>query len=122
MTREQWRDYYHRNKDQRNKAVARNVRRLRERRTRLINEYKNKPCADCGGTFHFSAMDFDHRPNTKKLKEISRAIHLGWSWERIEKEIAKCDIVCANCHRVRSWKRLQSKRSSRVAERATDNR
>ena len=65
-------------------------------------------CADCGWgawdpAFHHSAMDFDHRPGARKSLNVSRM--MTYSWERIEAEIAKCDIVCARCHRLRTHAR-----------------
>src|SRR5690606_5591852 len=48
-------------------------------------------------------LDFDHLPGVDKKFEISRAVNASTrSWARIEKEIAKCEVVCANCHRRRT--------------------
>jgi hypothetical protein len=49
-------------------------------------------------------LEFHHRE--PKLKEIvvSKALDWGWSIERILNEIAKCDVLCANCHRKQHWK------------------
>lgn len=73
----------------------------------LCNAAKDRPCADCGGVFHYSAMDFDHRgqrgiPSDTKMKQLAIM-----SASRFADEVAKCDVVCANCHRVRTWKRRQ---------------
>lgn len=67
-------------------------------------ELKNNPCMDCGGSFHYSAMDFDHRDKTSKVKNVG---HIVSSMRLLLEEIAKCDLVCANCHRIRTWKRLR---------------
>lgn len=56
-------------------------------------------------------MDFDHVTGTK-LGEISNLIHGGQSWGRIATEIDKCELVCANCHRVRTWRRWQDEADS----------
>lgn len=78
----------------------------RQRKTqnkRYIDSLKNVPCADCGGRFPAVCMDFDHRPGETKTGEISgftRGI------EALKREIAKCDLVCANCHRIRTAKRI----------------
>lgn len=68
------------------------------------------PCADCGDTFpgRPEVMDFDHRDPSTKNFTMARA---RWKkWETIELEMAKCDIVCANCHRTRTVKQgIQSK-------------
>jgi hypothetical protein len=65
---------------------------------------KQKPCADCGGTFHPVAMDFDH-VRGEKLNEVSTLLRTGSSLETLKAEIAKCDVVCSNCHRVRTFTR-----------------
>lgn len=50
-------------------------------------------------------MDFDH-VRGDKISNISDMMGC-FGWDAIEQEIAKCDIVCANCHRERTWKRQQ---------------
>ena len=77
-----------------------------------LQRYKESyPCADCGGNFHFAAMDFDHVSNDK-LDSVSRMTSRG-SWIKVLAEIEKCDLVCSNCHRVRTYNR----RYDLVAER-----
>jgi len=51
-------------------------------------------------------MDFDHVRGEKVLS-ISAMVHKGFSWESILAEIAKCDVVCSNCHRIRTAARGQ---------------
>ena len=70
-------------------------------RIELFIEAKNQPCMDCGNRYHPVAMDFDH-VRGEKYKEITLMIAGGSSMERIKEEIAKCDIVCSNCHRIRT--------------------
>ncbi len=73
-------------------------------------KHSDVPCLDCGGVFPFIAMDFDHRPKEEKCFNISTRGDLKATPERIakwEKEIAKCDLVCANCHRVRTQDRYK---------------
>lgn len=78
----------------------------------LINQIKDVPCKDCGGKFPPCSMDFDHRPGTKKAFNMA---HLaGQSEIRIRAEAVKCDIVCANCHRVRTFKRGREKALERL--------
>ncbi len=67
---------------------------------------KDKPCADCGGQFAPEAMDFDHRPGTDKLDDVGKLVSGRYSWDKVQAEIAKCDLVCANCHRIRTKQRL----------------
>ena len=61
---------------------------------------KNKPCQDCGRTYPHYVMDFDHLEN--KEFTLSNARQGGMSKQRILKEIKKCELVCANCHRIRT--------------------
>jgi len=58
-------------------------------------------CADCGYNAHPSALDFDHLPGS--IKEHRLASMSGGSTKaKIDAEIAKCEVVCANCHRIRT--------------------
>ena len=71
----------------------------------MIRDMKSVPCMDCGQTFTPECMDFDHRPGVDKRFQISQS---SWRTEQeIQAEIAKCDVVCANCHRARTKQRLQ---------------
>ena len=71
---------------------------------RLWDYKQGKKCADCPQTDP-RVFEFDHLPEFTKSKDISAMIRDGNSWERILEEIAKCDIVCANCHRIRGYER-----------------
>lgn len=66
-------------------------------------EAKNKPCVDCNKIYAPSAMEFDHRDPTTKYKQVSQLV---WrtSLNNLKAEIAKCDVICRNCHRGRSHK------------------
>jgi len=76
-----------------------NQKRHTESKARAI-EYKGGFCNDCGGTFHQSVYDFHHiDPNEK---DSSWSLHR--SWEYLKKELDKCILLCANCHRIRHWK------------------
>lgn len=70
-----------------------------------VDVLKDVPCADCGRRFPPCAMDFDHRDGEEKIIEVSSLSKRG-SKKRLMDEIAKCDVVCACCHRVRTFKRL----------------
>ncbi len=99
------RQYYHLNRDQQLPlAIARRQRSYAIKR-KFIDEIKSQPCADCGKRFASCAMDFDHRDGQEKLANIAHMGVRNWSLEKIKSEIKKCDIVCANCHRVRTYNR-----------------
>jgi len=68
-------------------------------------EIKSNPCHDCGGVFDICCMDFDHRAGTEKKYNIGSMFAHHYSRELIESELAKCDLVCANCHRIRTRER-----------------
>ncbi len=62
-------------------------------------------CTDCGYSADPVALDFDHLPGTTKKYRI--ACMAGMSRALIDAEIAKCEVVCANCHRIRTAQRLK---------------
>lgn len=72
----------------------------------LVDNLKLKPCMDCAEQFPPCAMDFDHRPGENKIAGIGQMQH--WKPSRIIEEIAKCDLICANCHRIRTYDRIQN--------------
>lgn len=98
------REWYHRNR-----AVEAEKQRLRriERRIKvqayIIFVKESNPCTDCNQYYSHYQMDFDHLGD----KEFTIARHGGSkSLDTVKAEIEKCEIVCANCHRQRTWERL----------------
>lgn len=88
------------------KAQKAAKRREAEKRS-LVRELKNTACADCGQCFSSEAMDFDHVPGRGgKLGNVSGRATL----RSILNEARKCDVVCANCHRVRTERRRKDRR------------
>lgn len=67
---------------------------------------KGKPCLDCGEIFPVVCMDFDHIDDNKDFNISSDG--LSKSKKAILEEIKKCEIVCSNCHRLRTYNRLYS--------------
>lgn len=86
------------------------VRRANRKKREKFNQLKTGPCADCGGTFHPYVMDFDHREGTEKCFAISLAANMNIAWDRVLAEVAKCDLICANCHRMRTWNQIEARR------------
>lgn len=72
-----------------------------DERQKIIKAAKARPCMDCGMSYPYYVMDLDHRDN--KFKAVS-AMH-SYSISRLLVEIEKCDVVCANCHRERTYSR-----------------
>lgn len=93
------RAWFKANPDRRN-AKAREDRR--RRREWLDSLKADKPCLDCGGEFPPYVMDFDHRDPATKLHNVARMLDRNRPETEILAEIAKCDLVCANCHRIRT--------------------
>ena len=65
-------------------------------------EIKSKPCTDCGGTFPICCMDFDHKHDAVKAYNIGSMFAHHYSRELIQTELDKCELVCSNCHRIRT--------------------
>jgi hypothetical protein len=84
-------------------------RQARDRNKDYVREIKEKTqCSDCGKVYHYSQMDFDH-VDGKKKHNIARYANSAVSIKTIKDEIAKCQVVCANCHRYRTWLRTQER-------------
>lgn len=97
-------DHYAKNKQAYvSRAAARKAENLA-----LVRSAKDRPCLRCGGSFHFSVMDLDHRPGERKLFALSSPKALGGSRQVLLDEIQKCDVLCANCHRYVTWCRANN--------------
>lgn len=81
--------------------------RYREKMRLYLRTLRENPCLDCGIQYPFYVMDFDHTRGEKKF-DIGRAIVNPVSKKRLEEELAKCDLLCANCHRTRTYKRANN--------------
>lgn len=64
-------------------------------------EYLNGKSCGCGEN-RVPCLEFDHRDPSQKCHGISFMVKGGFKWEKILAEIKKCDLVCANCHRMRT--------------------
>lgn len=81
----------------------------RQPRVEITDQAKLTGCADCGlvNAEHPEIFDFDHRPGVVKVARVSSLLTKG-TVEDLVAEIAKCDVVCANCHRIRTRSRENS--------------
>lgn len=95
---------YHLGEGQKDKAKERSTRK-RTIQAQVFNEYKEQQgCIDCGESYPYWMLEFDHLPGHKKVGnpyQLAREFSLAKGWE----EIAKCDVVCANCHKIRTYTR-----------------
>lgn len=81
-----------------------------------MQELKSKPCADCGLSFPACCMDFDHRVGTIKEYNIGTMFAHHYGLPLIRAEVEKCDLVCSNCHRIRTRdRRLGNGRNKKAA-------
>jgi hypothetical protein len=85
--------YKEKGRRSRDKIIADNKHR--------IEELKAAGCVDCGRTGPSYCFDFDHL--TDKSFNVSEQMWLRW--EKLSVEIAKCEVVCAWCHRIRTHNR-----------------
>lgn len=102
--------YYYKsaNKKKHNICKPCKLGRLQEHRQAMrkwVNDWKEEMgCSECGFKGHHFQLDLDHTdPSTKANKGNHRSFEPGWSKERITLEIQKCVILCANCHRMKTF-------------------
>ena len=98
----------HRIRTQKQRSTTQNPQR-QAFHAKVTSLKEGNPCKDCGVTFPPVAMDFDHVSGDKMLN-VSSMRHLAWG--AVLAEIAKCELVCANCHRVRTWQQKNQKVAS----------
>lgn len=93
------REWYEGHREQHKANVRRRNNRVRgEHMARLGAYLLEHPCVDCGEA-DVRVLEFDHDDPASKLNEVTRLANLSLPWWRVEAEIAKCSVRCANCHR-----------------------
>ena len=90
---------------------------MRRRNKAIVNAAKSRPCADCGLIYPSYVMDFDHVRGRKLGTNAHMKTYVPPA--ALAAEIAKCDVVCANCHRIRSHTRAQREQPTRGTARMT---
>ena len=97
--------HYQNNKDYyKQKAAKRNMVIIAENKRRVYEFLSENPCIDCGEKDPI-VLEFDHVRGTKRT-EVSVLANGGFSWETVKKEMDKCDIRCANCHKRKTVKQF----------------
>ena len=92
------------------RARSRDALIIQDNQRKLAEYLRSHPCVDCG-QIDVRVLEFDHVHGNKSYN-IARMISEGFSWSTIEVEIAKCEVRCANCHRIKtgekngSWRNL----------------
>lgn len=98
--------HYAANKDYYRKRNSAQAKRI----TNYIRAAKiAKLCADCKLSHPYWRLDFDHLDGAKKTAVLSSSRVRFWGLERVKLEMAKCELVCANCHRDRTQRRRNSR-------------
>lgn len=85
------------------RAKGRNIRVYEENRTRLYEYLSAHPCVDCNCADP-RVLEFDH-VHGSKIDAVTRLLSKRLCWSTIEAEIAKCEVRCANCHRIKTSER-----------------
>lgn len=102
------RKQYLENKEQQLKTIRKGKKARQATSREYILELFKGGCVDCGITDP-EVLEWDHLRDKEQL--ISKLLAEGPSKARLDKELAKCDLVCANCHKKRTYKRTPSYRS-----------
>lgn len=107
--KERSREYYAANREKHLVVIKeRKQRILKETREKYLRYLLDHPCVDCGET-DVRVLEADHIRD--KQYTISIMINDGYSWPKILAELKKCEIVCANHHRIRTYERCGSYRN-----------
>lgn len=94
------REWYKNNKEHQKSKTKADKIKVRE----LLRNQKSGPCTDCKVSYPYYVMDWDH-VSGEKVANVGTMTHQGALKKALD-EIAKCELVCANCHRIRTHKRI----------------
>lgn len=98
--RERKAEWYRENREIQYARVKANQQRVKQ----WVDDYRRQcKCSRCPET-HPATLDFHHRDPMTKKANVSHIYLKGWSLRKVQEEIAKCDILCSNCHRKLHWK------------------
>lgn len=87
--------------------------RVKEGKVKLEKYLMGHPCVDCGNS-DIRVLEFDHVKGNKRF-DIGKAVNSKYGWETVLEEIEKCEVVCANCHKIRTNERCNSWRSTKLS-------
>lgn len=106
--RANWKRWYDNNKKVHIARVRRNEKDRKRRMKEWFDAYKASLKCEACGFAHPAALDFHHKTGPKEFS-IGLRSHSGWSIDRVKKEIEKCVVLCANCHRIHHWNERKNK-------------
>jgi hypothetical protein len=98
-------EWYSKSTDGRQKQIQRTAEAKRALREEVQRLKSSTPCSDCNKKHPYWRMQFDH-VDDNKVAEVSRLVSNGAA-DLVMEEIAKCELVCANCHTDRTHERRQ---------------
>lgn len=81
----------------------------RARNRQFLAEIKSNPCTRCGEEYHPAAMEFHHLDPKDKTAAVATLAGWGRSLDILKTEIAKCILLCANCHKIVTWEHIYGK-------------
>jgi protein-arginine kinase activator protein McsA len=97
--------WYHSNVENKENFRKTRLDTKKKIKIKMVEYLSGKYCTDCGEK-NIITLDFDHKDGVEKKHNISHMVANAFSWESILSEISKCDIRCANCHRIRTAKQF----------------
>ncbi len=106
---------YHLGEGQKLKTKKRTIKRRSTINAYIQKSKTNVPCIDCKTIYHYCQMDYDHVRGVK-LFSLSRYHIYTQSLDVVKREIEKCDLVCSNCHRLRTWTRAEEASEERETQ------
>jgi len=98
---------YHLGENQKVKTNERVTRSRTLQKRKLWDIKEASGCVDCGEKYPHFMLDFDHLPGQEKIGNVSDVL-ANYSWDRAMKELEKCEVVCSNCHKLRTYIRNQN--------------
>jgi DNA-binding CsgD family transcriptional regulator len=88
-----------------NEKRANRQKQTRHKIREFLKEYKqSRGCMDCGENYPYWILEFDHLGD--KDFELSKYRNHTQDLEKIKAEVSKCDVVCSNCHKDRTYRRI----------------
>lgn len=100
-------------KEAQHRSYLKNIEKVKEKnktyrekvRDYVRKEKESNPCMDCGINYPYYIMEYDHT-ESNKIKTVSWLASSG-TIDQVIQEINKCDLICSNCHKARTWNRMQ---------------
>lgn len=93
--------WWRKNPDKRATQIANNAKRIQRNRDYVLAYLQDHPCMDCEED-DVVVLEFHHLDPSLKVKAVSQLMYETTSLKRIQEEIDKCEVICANCHRRRT--------------------